>query len=166
MSSETGWPVRPGSRLVILNRRNELLMFRHQDSARTYWILPGGGVDPGESWEEAAIRELWEETGIRIRDVELGPCVWRLYRPAPWMDPPVISDQRFFLVRVDDAELSSANQFDYERDVYVETRWWSREELEVSTETHYPEGLAHLVAPLMAGHIPAHPIAIEDTGRE
>lgn len=64
MTDSATWPVRQSSRLVILNARNELLMVRHRDSQRTYWILPGGGVDEGETWEAAAVREMWEETGI------------------------------------------------------------------------------------------------------
>lgn len=38
------------------------------------WLTPGGGVDRGEPYEQAAIRELREKTGIER--VELGPCVW------------------------------------------------------------------------------------------
>ena len=33
------------------------------------WVLPGGHIDPGESLEECALRELWEETGVKV-DIE------------------------------------------------------------------------------------------------
>ena len=50
-------------------RDGEILMVRHVHDGRDYWTLPGGGVEPDESLESAAAREVWEETGIRVRDI-------------------------------------------------------------------------------------------------
>ena len=46
--------------------RNEtILMVRHRDAEREYWTLPGGGIEPGETPEQAAVREVFEETGLQ-----------------------------------------------------------------------------------------------------
>lgn len=44
--------------------REKILLTRRTDNNR--WCLPGGGLDPGESVTEACIREVWEETGLRV----------------------------------------------------------------------------------------------------
>jgi ADP-ribose pyrophosphatase YjhB (NUDIX family) len=50
--------------LVIEDGR--LLLIAHRKGKRVYWLLPGGGVDFGESLEEALERELKEELGIAV----------------------------------------------------------------------------------------------------
>lgn len=47
-------------------RDQQVLMVRHIHDGRDYWTLPGGGVEPGETPAQAAEREVFEETGIRI----------------------------------------------------------------------------------------------------
>lgn len=73
----------PAVRLLVLDDQQRLLLFHIHDGAplhvfypemSIYWGTPGGGLEPGESFEQAARRELWEETGIQIEAV--GPCVW------------------------------------------------------------------------------------------
>lgn len=62
--------IRLGCSAVIFDEaREKVLLTKRADNG--LWCLPGGGVDPGESVEEAIIREIQEETGLTIRVVRL-----------------------------------------------------------------------------------------------
>lgn len=60
-------PLLPASIGIVLNDQREVLLVKRSDVP--VWVLPGGGVDAGESFEEAALREIEEETGFRIEIV-------------------------------------------------------------------------------------------------
>jgi 8-oxo-dGTP pyrophosphatase MutT (NUDIX family) len=44
-----------------------LIKHTHHDDGRSYWLIPGGGIEPDESEEECVAREMWEETSLRVR---------------------------------------------------------------------------------------------------
>jgi 8-oxo-dGTP pyrophosphatase MutT (NUDIX family) len=58
----------PGSVVIILNEQNEVLLQKRHDG---YWGLPGGLMDLGESFEEVAKREVFEETGLVVENLKL-----------------------------------------------------------------------------------------------
>ncbi|MBN6205116.1 NUDIX hydrolase [Ralstonia pickettii] len=58
----------PGSVVIILNEQNEVLLQKRRDGG---WGLPGGLMDLGESFEEVAKREVFEETGLIIQNLKL-----------------------------------------------------------------------------------------------
>lgn len=64
-------PYRPCAGVMLLNRDVQVFVGQRLDSAADAWQMPQGGIDPGESPEDAAIRELEEETGIAPHLVDI-----------------------------------------------------------------------------------------------
>jgi ADP-ribose pyrophosphatase YjhB (NUDIX family) len=61
--------IQVGTSAFVLNERGQLLLQRREDNG--HWAMPGGRLDPGEDLQTCAIREVFEETGLRVRIVRL-----------------------------------------------------------------------------------------------
>jgi ADP-ribose pyrophosphatase YjhB (NUDIX family) len=163
--------IRPTVRLLIVDDQERILLLKIEDAVALdpqrpdltiYWATPGGGVEAGETFEEAGLRELWEETGMR--EEELGPCVWSRKRTLHFPDETVLFDERYYLLRVKTAEVVLTNMLPQEQAVYRAHRWWTLEDIETSPEVFLPHGLAELLRPLLAGQIPSVPRILEEGG--
>lgn len=90
---------RIASRLLPVSPDGRILLLQGQDPARPgdlHWISVGGAVDPGETHEEAAVRELWEETGIVASvDVVVGPLGTGTH-PFSWNGVDYVSHSTFY----------------------------------------------------------------------
>ncbi len=76
---------------LIVIRHDEILLIDRQRNGRSYYVIPGGGVEPGESLAQAAIREAKEETNL---DITLGPLLYT----RPWDDGRFQQMEYAFLV--------------------------------------------------------------------
>ena len=64
MPDPAGLPYRPCVGVVLVNPAGLIFAGQRKDSASPAWQMPQGGIDDGENPRAAALRELWEETGI------------------------------------------------------------------------------------------------------
>jgi 8-oxo-dGTP pyrophosphatase MutT (NUDIX family) len=141
---------RPSSRLLVVDAEGRLLLFRFEHgkgalAGSVYWATPGGGLDPGESYEQAACREAFEELGLRIDDP--GPQVLRREVRLTLPDGQMAdADERFFLLRVDALPVSQRHWTELEREVMVAHRWWTADELRATLEQVFPDNLAKILA--------------------
>ena len=57
-------PLRKGVGIVLLNNKNKVFVAKRIDNPKNFWQMPQGGIDKGENYYEAALRELKEETSV------------------------------------------------------------------------------------------------------
>ena len=109
----------------------------------------GGGLEVGETFEQAARREVWEETGIR--EFELGEWVWVRDAEVHWKDEVFRADTRYYVGRTSGTAVTLAHLAEQERRVHRAHKWWSLDELRATGETLLPLGLPDLLADILDG---------------
>ena len=57
-------PLRKGVGIILLNDENKVFVAKRIDNPKNFWQMPQGGIDEGEDYYEAALRELKEETSV------------------------------------------------------------------------------------------------------
>ncbi|MCF4140550.1 NUDIX hydrolase [Streptomyces sp. Tue 6430] len=153
------------ARVVLLDPEDRILLLHgHEpdDPADDWWFTPGGGVEGDETREEAALRELAEETGIT--DVELGPVLWRRRCSFPFAGRRWDQDEWYYLARTADAsgtEPRATALTELERRSVSGARWWTCRELTRAHETVYPTRLAGLLSRLLDDGPPARPVTLD-----
>jgi G:T/U-mismatch repair DNA glycosylase/ADP-ribose pyrophosphatase YjhB (NUDIX family) len=134
---------RQATRGLVLDRDGRVLLvrFEHPVSHAVWWATVGGGVDEGESDEEALRRELHEEAGLT--DFEIGPQVHTREHTFSWAKRLIHQRERYYLVRVD--EHVPVPTIDLAPEGVTEVRWWTQAELADTVDEIVPADLLDVI---------------------
>jgi 8-oxo-dGTP pyrophosphatase MutT (NUDIX family) len=138
---------RATARVLLINQQNQIFMLKtHFDpevGLPPRWLVPGGGIDEGENILTAAIRELYEETGLVVRPETLGEPVLEASGRWDWADGlnyHTYADT-IYVLKVQDFELDTSGFTQDELRDVVEYRWWNLSDLFASEELVAPHEL-------------------------
>jgi 8-oxo-dGTP pyrophosphatase MutT (NUDIX family) len=144
-------------RAVVVDVRERMLLFRTRDPTYpelgTWWELPGGGLEPGETYREAAVRELAEEAGIVVTPDQIGEPSWRRRATFRYRGRRLINNEVIVPVRLTTVgpAVDGAGRVDFEDEDYYDFRWWPVPEVIGSPDRFYPGRLPELLEPFLAG---------------
>jgi 8-oxo-dGTP pyrophosphatase MutT (NUDIX family) len=159
---------RKTARVLLFDGDNRLLLIRMHDPdvgdasgkvlERAYWVTIGGEIEPGEDIATAARRELLEETGLA--NSWIGPPVWTTEHVLCVHGKNRLMQETFVLARTDTTGLDRSGWTELERAVIRDMKWWTLGELTQTRDLIFPTSLAAHLPALIAGDIPASPLAI------
>jgi 8-oxo-dGTP pyrophosphatase MutT (NUDIX family) len=143
---------RQAARVVLLADERVLLQQGFDPGRRDdgpWWLTPGGGLNDGESIEDAAVREVREETGLQLTRAQLGPVIATRVCSFPFEGRRYRQREAFFAVDVEPFTPQHHGWDEVEQRALLDHRWWSVDELRTTDETVYPRELADLVEALL-----------------
>jgi len=161
--------IRKAARVLLLNDKNELLLMCVEDfdisttegkRNKRFWCTIGGGIETGESIEQAAIREIYEETGIKKDAIELGPVVWHGNVELLLKGTLTRLEESFIVAKTKQINVFLQNPTQDEQQVVKKLQWFSLENIQKSPEVIFPILLPKYLPRVLAGEYPEQPVEI------
>lgn len=137
----------PSSRVLLIQMRLPWL--------GTIWLVPGGGMGPGESLQQTAAREVHEETGLA--NAPIGPVIWWRQVRIDLGEQRTEMQEHYFLVEVPEFEPTTSRLDEDERNWLLGYRWWHDSEIAASDDRFSPPELARLLRELLDDGPPSIP---------
>ena len=150
--------LRVGTRVLLVDEEERLLLLRYVDKGKYLWVPVGGGVEPGETIEQTARREIVEETGFLPPHelIEIG----RRRLVVPLFEQLTDAREHWFLARVPHADINRSGWTPLEHETISAYRWWTVAELSSTAEWLIPRDLARLLAELLLHGPPSTPLEL------
>ena len=159
--------LRPAVRGLVIDDDNDILMARLVYPHGVWWVLPGGGIEPGEDQRAALVRELEEEIGLV--GAPIGAALWR--RSHVFNIDSVAPDGRryegqqetVFVVRVARfMPTPSLSTEELRAENLHELRWWTLDDIERYDGSDFfaPQNVADLVREFVMNGAPTEPVEI------
>jgi 8-oxo-dGTP pyrophosphatase MutT (NUDIX family) len=148
---------RQAARIAVLDPEGAIFLQLHDDvEIGLHWVMPGGGLEPGEDEVAGALREVAEETGWT--DVVPGPALWRWEHDYTRLGVPTRQREVIFLGSGPRRDPVGDLAASYALDGIMTCRWWTPPELAECTELLWPPALVRLLADLRVDGPPPRPV--------
>jgi len=149
--------LRTAARIFLLDEQDRVLLLHERldlDRPDSHWIAPGGGLEDGETLSDAAVREVYEETGLRIELPDAAEPVFVERELFSFAGQQIDQTNHYFLVRAS-AELSATPvrrlaPTEYEAVIALGSRWWSLEELDTEPVARLPLDMVGVIRRALA----------------
>ena len=128
-------PYRIGVGIILLNEEKKVFVGKRTDIKSKFWQMPQGGVVKEENMEDAAYRELYEETGIKRAKIVLKSKKWFQYNiPLPlkkkiWKGKYLGQKQKWFVMKFSGDEKKDIN-LNISKAEFCDWKWVNLNELE------------------------------------
>ncbi len=125
-----------GVRVILINEEGQILLVKQHHDGKDIWMVPGGGIEEGENSQDAAIREIMEETGLIVHIERL---LWHVEEVSEERGQRFVN---FFLGTIigGQPELGRDPEFGEDDQVLEDLKFFSRDEMD-DIEYIYPDYL-------------------------
>lgn len=157
---------REAVRVVLVDAQGSILLLHTTDLSNanfgTAWELPGGGVEPGESFVAAAAREVREETGIELDTSCIAQPTWRREVAYSYRGEHRLQREAITVVRLEciAPAVSTTLRVAFESEDHFEHRWWLPLDIARSSELFFPRSLPIQLARLLQGEQIVEPLEV------
>lgn len=133
--------------IVINKKTGKFLFIKYIDNKSKstsdlkdgFWVMPGGGIEDGESFHKALSREIYEETGIS--QIEISKCIFSRVIYLDLTDKADYYYERYYIVYTEEENISDGNLTASEKEVIKQYKWWSKEEIKLNQKYIMPPNI-------------------------
>ncbi|HTZ44196.1 MAG TPA: NUDIX domain-containing protein [Jatrophihabitans sp.] len=146
--------LRTAARMFLLDDQDRVLLVHDRldlDHPDSHWIAPGGGLEDGESLVDAAVREVYEETGLTVSLAADAEPVHVEREVFSFAGQLIDQTNHYFLARVAGGQdVAPVAPTEFETAVALGTRWWPLDELAASSVTRVPLDMVAVIRRALA----------------